>query len=221
MNRNIPLSIDDELLAEVDRTAEEVKENRSAVMRKAIREGLALVKTKGDIVSLDGELSADVATASKDTGLSRGKVLLEAIRVGLQPFYSKRMREKTIAAQSRNPEEAELLRHVLERSDLFDDPMGREMRTALIQRGMLQNRLDDLLRHVPEAKRRVELIDRLVEFRHKPDGPGGGMPIGLSTEELEYQVGMSEKYGPHPANWPEAEKSARAIARESKGRKSN
>ncbi len=35
MNRNIPLSIDDELLADIDRVAKDTKESRSAVMRRA------------------------------------------------------------------------------------------------------------------------------------------------------------------------------------------
>lgn len=44
--RNIPLSIDAELLAEVDAVAEAMRESRSLVMRQAMRLGLPGIKIK-------------------------------------------------------------------------------------------------------------------------------------------------------------------------------
>lgn len=44
--RNIPLSMDRQLLASVDRVATELKETRSAVMRQAIAAGLPVVRRK-------------------------------------------------------------------------------------------------------------------------------------------------------------------------------
>src|SRR5690242_3108648 len=96
MTRNIPLSLDDELLAEIDRVAESTKESRSAVMRRAIREGLAVVKTGGsaDVIALDGETSRDVDVASKDAQISRTKFLLECIRTGFDAAYTRLIRDK-------------------------------------------------------------------------------------------------------------------------------
>src|SRR6185436_15278463 len=116
MNRNIPLSIDDELLAEIDRVAEGTKESRSAVMRRAIREGLPVLKAGGgaDVVCLDGELSKDVDMVSKEAKTSRTKVILESIRTGLQAYYNRVQREQVIHSQDRSPEEAEKLLAVME-----------------------------------------------------------------------------------------------------------
>lgn len=47
MNRNIPLSIDGELLSEIDHVAAATKESRSVVMRRAIRLGLRIIKAGG------------------------------------------------------------------------------------------------------------------------------------------------------------------------------
>src|SRR5262245_35024736 len=129
MNRNIPLSIDDELLAEIDRVAEETKESRSAVMRRAIREGLPVVRAGGgaDVICLDGELSKDVDVVSKEGKLSRAKTILDAIRTGLQPLYNRLMREQVIQAQDRSPEDAESLLAIMEESHRHDDPMEREL----------------------------------------------------------------------------------------------
>ncbi|HTX21423.1 MAG TPA: hypothetical protein VMD27_06160 [Candidatus Aquilonibacter sp.] len=212
MARNIPLSIDNELLAAVDRIAGDRNETRSLVMRKAIQEGLPILKAGGnaDVLTLDSELSADVAAVSKETKATRNKIILEAIQAGLQSVYWRLTREKIVHAQDRKPEEAAMLVASMEQSERNDDPMSRQVRAALIERGTVKVRFDDLLRHVPEAKRRDDLLNRLTEFRSRPDGPGGGSVWGkgLNTDELEFQVKMSEKYGAHPATWPEEIKRA-------------
>lgn len=214
--RNIPLSIDDELLAAIDRVAEATKESRSAVMRRAIREGLPVVESGGsaDVISLDSELSKDVDQISKEGGLSRAKVILECIRAGLQAFYYRIMREKIVHAQDRNPKEAEGLLATLELEERANDPVARELRTALRQRGAALVRLWDILMYVPEAWRRHQLIEKLNRIRSGPKGLGGG-PVwgaGLSTEEIEWQIQMAEKYGPS-GPIPEEEVKARDAAR--------
>ena len=213
MNRNIPLSIDDELIAEIDRIAESTKESRSAVMRRAIREGLPLVEAGGgvDVIKLDSETSNDVDTTSKETGVSRAKVLIETIRAGIQATYYRLMRDKWIRAQDKNPkdQEAEMTMRMLEESLMREDPMSCELRTAMRQRGAAITRFHDLLIHVPEAWYRYKLVERLMELR-KNFFPIWGK--GLSTAEIEWQVAMKEKYGAD-ATLPEEEIKAHDEAR--------
>ena len=213
MARNIPLSIDNELLVAIDRVAGDRNETRSLVMRKAIEQGLPLVKAgaNADVLSLDSEISADVDEASKELKLRRNKILLEAIRIGLQAFISRAMSEKVSLADVQDPKEKEMLLQAIEQSYKdYHDPMVIEHRRLIAERGHAITRLNDILQHVPEAKRRSDLVNRLTEFRRAPGGPGGGSAwrCGLSTDEIEYQVKMSEKFPPHPANWPEEIKKA-------------
>jgi len=223
LSRNIPLSIDEELLTAIDRIAGDRNETRSLVMRKAIQEGLPLVKAGGnaDVLTLDSEFSADVDQAVKETKLKRNKILLEAIRVGLQPFVSRTMSEKLSLADVQDPQERELLIQELEQSyKLYDDPMVREHRRLIAERGNATTRLMDILKHVPEAKRRHDATTRLTEIRRMPGGSGGGAAWlgGLSTEEIEWQVSMADKYGPNAANWPAEEKQAHESTRKSESK---
>jgi metal-responsive CopG/Arc/MetJ family transcriptional regulator len=219
MNRNIPLSIDDELLAEIDSVAETTKESRSAIMRRAIRDGLPLIKSGGgaDVVTLDSETARDVDSASKETQVSRSKFLIEAIRTGLQATYSMLMRDKLVRAQEQNPKdkEAEMLIHSWEHSALMENPMGREVRAAMRQRGAVNTHLWDILMHVPEAWRRYQLVEQLTQIRRSPGGGGGYVwGAGLSTDEVEWQVKNAEKYGigaKTPAEEVKAREAARAL----------
>jgi len=216
MNRNIPLSIDDELLAEIDRLAESTKESRSSVMRRAIREGLKAVEAGGgaDVISLDSELSKDVEEISREGKLSRAKVILEAIKMGAQAVYNRVMREQVVHAQDRSREEAEGILAAMEQSERMNNPTTRELRMALMQRGAVMIRLWDILTQVPEAWRRHQLVEKLTKLRHSPGGSGGGSAwgCGLSTEEIEWQLSMAEKYG-IGVNYPENEVKARETAR--------
>lgn len=221
LSRSIPLAIDKELLAAVDGVAGDRNETRSLVMRKAIREGLPLVKAGGnaDVLTLDSEFSADVDQAAKETKLTRAKILLEAIRVGLHAFVSRVMSEKLSLADVQDPQKrAQLLQSIEESYKLYDDPMVLEHRRLIVERGNAVTRLQDILQHVPEAKRRDDLVSRLTDFRSRPNGPGGGRVwgCGLSNEEVEWQVSMCEKYGPHPASWPEKEKIAHHAVEKAK-----
>ncbi len=216
--RNIPLSIDNELLAAVDRIAGDRNETRSLVMRKAIQEGLPILKAGGnaDVLAVDSEISADVDQASKDLKLRRNKILLEAIRIGLQAFISRAMSEKVSLADVQDPKEkAQLLQAIEESYKLYNDPMVIQHRRLIVERGHAVTRLNDILEHIPEAKRRDDLVNRLTEYRHQPGGGGGGRVwyCGLSNEELEWQVAMYDKYGIPSANWPKEEIDTREAAR--------
>lgn len=218
MTRNIPLSVDDELLAEIDRVAEATKESRSAVMRRAIREGLPITESgsKADVLALDGETSRDADSVSKETGVSRAKILIESIRTGLQATYYRLMRDKWIRAQDKNPKdkETEAMILTLESSAAIEDPMGRELRAALRQRGAAIIRFHDLLVHVPEAWERYEDVEKLTDLRRKAGTGPGVWGAGLSNEEIKWQIAMAEKYGVG-ANLPQEEIDAREAARKS------
>ncbi len=216
MTRNVPISIDDELLAEIDRVAERTKESRSAVMRRAIREGLSLAESGGgDALKLDGETSRDVEIACKEAEVSRAKFLIEAIRAGTQATYYRLMRDKWIRAQDKNPKdaEAESMIQALEHSMMTEDPMGRELRAAIRQRGAALTRFHDLLIHVPEAWRRYELVEKLAGQRKVAGAYAVVWGAGLSTDEIEWQIRMTDKHGAS-ANWPEKEIKAHDKARE-------
>jgi predicted transcriptional regulator len=98
----IPVALDDELLNSIDRAAGELKQSRSALIRAAIRAGLAAIQASGstdvfdagnqiivrkggaaDVLQLDGELSRDVSSVAERHHWQRGKVIIEAIRAGL------------------------------------------------------------------------------------------------------------------------------------------
>jgi hypothetical protein len=216
MARNIPVSMDKELLADVDAVAGDRDETRSLVMRKAIQAGLPIVKTgsNADVLTLDGELSADVDKARKETGLARNKILIEAIRAGFHAFVSRVMSEKLSLADVQDRQEKEKLLQLIEESyKLYDEPMAREHRRLIVERGHATTRLMDILRHVPEARRRDDAAKRLTEIRRSPDGGGGGRAWGngLSTDEMEWQIAMAEKYGNHAAKWPEELKKANSA----------
>jgi hypothetical protein len=199
MARNIPLSLDDELLAEIDSVAESTKESRSAVMRRAIREGLGVVKSGGsaDVIVMDSETSRDVNTASQEAKVSRAKFVIEAIRTGLQATYCRLMRDHWLREQDKNPgnKETGSWVHTFEHSMLLENPMGQEVRAAMRQRGAALSRFHDLLEHVPEAFARFKLVERLIQVRRKNGGITAVWGMGLSTEEVAWQIEMDEKYG--------------------------
>lgn len=215
--RNIPISIDPKLLADVDTVAGDRNETRSLIMRKAIEEGLPIVKAGGnaDVLTLDSELSSDVDKARKETGLPRNKILIEAIRAGFHAYVSRTMSEKLSLADVQDPKEKESLLRTLEGSyKLYTEPMAIEHRRLIFERGDAVTLLKDILFHVPEAKRRHDLLMQLKEYREKPGGGGGGSPWGrgLTTEEIEWQVSMTDKYGVSAAVWPKGEVDAHNAA---------
>lgn len=207
--KSIPLAISlpETLIAELDRLAAQLKESRSSLMRRAIREGLTAVKMGGnaDTIVLDSAFSAEVDQLSREIEMRRDKILLEALRTGLQAFGSRKLSEKLSLAEVQDPKEKALLLQAIEDSyKRHDDPMVVEHRRLIAERGHATTRLMDILQHVPEAKRRHDLVERLAQLRDSPgSGCGPTWGCGLSTEAIEYQVRMSEKYGAHPAQWPE------------------
>lgn len=198
--RNIPLSIDEGLLTVIDRIAGDRNETRSLVMRKAIQEGLPLVKAGGnaDVMTLDSDISDFVNELAKIYKRKRNSVIIEAVRRGVRAV------EAHLLYNSNDEIPPEVSKMMLNQSP-DAEPLLREVRTAKIERGALKIQLDDLLHHVPEAKRRADAVEKLTTIRSQPDGSGGGSAwrSGLSTEEIEWQVAMAEKFGNHASKWPE------------------
>ena len=190
-----------------DRVAGDRNETRSLVMRKAIENGLPLVEAGGnaDVLILDGELSDFLNELAKIYKRKRNSILLEALRRGVRAV------EAHLLYTSNDEIPPEVSKMMLN-ANPDAEPLLREVRTAKIDRGALKIQLDDLLRHVPEAKRRADAIQKLTAIRRQPGGIGGGSAWGngLSTEEMEWQVAMGEKYGANSANWPEDQKAAHA-----------
>lgn len=216
MARNIPLSIDNELLAAIDRVAGDRNETRSFVMRKAIQEGLSLVKAGGnaDVLTLDGELSDFLNELAKIYKRKRNSILTEAVRRGVRAV-------KAHLLYNSNDEIPPEVSKMMLNANPDAEPLLREVRSAKIDRGALKIQLDDLLRHVPEAKRRADAIEKLTAIRRQPGGGGGGSAWGngLSTDEMEYQIAMAEKYGPNSVNWPEDVTTAHAKWYDAMGKK--
>jgi hypothetical protein len=203
--RNIPLALDDELLAAIDAVAEATKESRSAVMRRAIREGLPIVRGGGsaEVLVLDSATSREVQTASNEAKVDRTKFIIEAIRTGLQATYFRMMRDYWIREQDQNPrnKDAQSWVHTFEHSMLTENPTGREVRSAMRARGAALNRFWDLCQHVPEAFERFKLVEKLIQLRTKRGGYRAVWGCGLSTAEVRWQIEMYEKYeGDIPAD---------------------
>ena len=79
----------------------------------------------------------------------------------------------------------------------------------------------DILQHVHEAKRRDDLVNRLTEIRRLPASGGGGRVwvCGLSTDEVEWQVTMIDKYGVDSSKWSKDEVEKRDAARKVENQK--
>lgn len=80
--KNIPVTMDDGLVAEIDRVAAKKNESRSAVMREAIRRGLPAVEAGFGDDTLAGLLSR-AAKVAEATRLPAVQVQRAALRAGL------------------------------------------------------------------------------------------------------------------------------------------
>lgn len=204
----LALSLPDSLVKELDRVAEEVKESRSYVMRKAIREGLPLVKTGGDVIALDSELSRDVDEVAQALEWNRARVLIESVRAALPSLMSRNIRIENSDGSPVPQSEMDDLLHFHSRTDPDWYPYGREMVGMRKQIRYLEQLIEDLMRHVPAAGERYDLMMRLLELRRRPGGFGGVMPWGVANDELKLQIELGEKYGPDINKWPRQSKTS-------------
>lgn len=206
----LAVSLPESLIAEIDRVAADVKDSRSGAMRRAIRAGLPLVKSGGEVVRLSGELADFVGELATHHRRSREAVLASAVKHGLEAVNVELMVEEARAKGTDEASLAIILAH--HENDLR--PEKRAAHTAIRERAALQIQMSDLLQHCPEAMRRKESIEKLIEIRRT-----GGQWLkvwgcGLSNEEIRWQIEMAEKYGHDSANWPKEETTMRDLARE-------
>jgi len=188
----LAVSLPVSLIAEIDRIAADVKDSRSGVMRRAIRAGLPLVKSGGEVVRLSGELADLVGELAVAYKRSRENILAEAVQRGIRAVNSFGAIEE---ARANGMNEAALAGfEQVEELDRY--PEKRAVRQVLREKGALQIQLDDLLQHCPEARERKETIERLVPLARQQRGAWPNMwGSGVSTAELKRQLAELEAGG--------------------------
>jgi predicted transcriptional regulator len=212
----VPVALDAELLAEIDAVAADVKDSRSGVMRRAIRAGLPLVKSGGEVVRLSGELADSVgelvARFAEIPGQKRTRdgVLAEAIQRGFRAVELQAMIED---GRARGMDEASL-HGVLASHGLDTYPEKRTVREALLAKGALEIQLADLLANFPGAAARQQAIQQLIELRRAAGFWPKVWGCGLSTAEIQWEISMRERHGPDSAQWPKEEVERRERERE-------
>lgn len=200
---NIPVSMDDDFLTEIDRLAEAKNQTRSAIMRDAIRSGLEIVKSGGsaDVLTVDSELSREVDALAAGHNRKRNSILLDAMRQGLRAVDVALMVKK---ARSEGIEEGAVKStEIAHELDLF--PEKAEAKKAMLERYVYQKQVDDLVRHVPAARERKEAIEKLIKLRTEAGQWRTVWGCGLSTEEIKWQIAMHENYGHDSTKWPKSE----------------
>jgi hypothetical protein len=176
MGDRFSLVLTPEVAAMVEEARAATGEETAALLRKAIRAGLPLVKSGGEAVSLDGEISRDVGNVAQWHGWTRAKVMLEAIRLGL-PAVHARWAAYHNATKSDgspvSPEESERL--------IATDPDAHPLRKENIRlRGHFraaQQMLDRVRAHPDGEKALIELEAQDAELRAK----GILTPFGLNV----------------------------------------
>ena len=182
------MALDDDLLADLDRVAKSRNETRSAVMRAAIRAGLEIVKSgsAADVLTLDSELTRYIDEMANAYNMTRQAIILEAIRRGARAVNAHHMFE---TAQGVSPETMKaMLRH-----DPNAEPHLRAVLEAKIALSTLEVQFEDMLRYVPEARKRKELIERNNELGIKRHGSAFTQwGCGTSTESLKRNITVME-----------------------------
>lgn len=211
---NIPVSMDDDFLADIDSVAEARKTSRSAVMREALRSGLEIVKSGGaaDVLTLDSELSKEVDAELKranetrdflkEPHRTRNSILLEAIRHGIAAVGTYEMIKEAKAKEGLDDAMAHA---ILAFSDFDAHPEKRAVKQAMAERAVYGKQLWDLVMHVPEARERKEAIEKLIAIRLAAKQWPKVWGCGLSTTEIQWQGDMHEKYGHDSSKWPKEE----------------
>lgn len=172
----IPVALDDALLGEVDRTAAELKQSRSTVIRSAMRIGLPMIRAQGscdlldmggqllvrkggsvDVVQLDGDLSEMVRQVAQSFDLPRQKVLIESVRAGLGDAKARFCAE--LAARSQNGgdyDTPELVTAILLASD-----SGSGLAQDLVVSRSRERSLQELVAKIESDPEGAKLVSRI------------------------------------------------------------
>lgn len=185
---NIPVTMDSELLAEIDRVAAARKEKRSATMRAALRVGLRILEGGGsDSLTLDSETDHYVNLLANGYKRTRNGILIEAIRRGVAAVEAHLMQTDTNAV---DPDIAKWAA----RSIHGAEPLLDEVRKAQLERFLIWNQFNDLLQHCPEARERKAVVEKLDALNRWATGSGYSMwGKGVGTDELKRQIAKREK----------------------------
>ncbi len=161
---NIPVTMDDDMLRQIDEVAASKGASRSWVMREAIRTGLPMVGSSGlvEVVPVDSELQKDVTTIAEGKGLTRSKVLLESLKIGL-PAVNVRLPNKEL----KGTPEAELF-EVFASHDPNSVPIARDLRRALYSAAYLRDIMEQVCR-ITEAEEKLE--------RERKEAAGEPVPV--------------------------------------------
>lgn len=183
----IPVALDDQLLSGIDEVSSELSDTRSSIMRRAIRAGLPLVKSGGDVVRLSGAISDHVGELSKLYKRDRERLLIDAIERGIHSTQAH------LLYQPRDDISPEAAEGMLQCSG-DKEPLLREVQQAKIEKGGLQIQLADLMHHCEDARDRKETIERHANLARKKYGSWPPMwGKGVTTEELKRQISRMEK----------------------------
>lgn len=181
---NIPISMDDELLARIDAVATARGSSRSWVIREAIRGGLSAVEASSipEIVFPDPDLRADVGNVAEWKGFTRAKVLLEAVKIGL-PAVAVRFRDKDTTA----PREEDL-KDMVNRLDPVAFPIMEDALRFRHQAARERTFRETIACAFPECAavfERVEAVFRWAQGKGKPLPVVYGAASRIPKETLE------------------------------------
>lgn len=192
----IPVALDEELLAAIDRAVALKGETRSAVMRAALRLGLPLVESgaAGLFIQLDGALRMNIREAAQKLGVSEERVMVEAIRIGVGPYYARQTERFIVEGRETNREQFERLYPELAGYSPLANPDVQDRIRLVRQLRELAAQTQDLESQVPAARARLEKLRHLAALR--PAGRGHGhMSYGVPNEELDRQIAELEGGG--------------------------
>jgi predicted transcriptional regulator len=197
----VPVALDEVLLAEVERVANQRGEAKSTTMRAALRAGLPIVENgaPGDSLPLDGELSSDVEQVAREFKLSRSRVLADSVKIGLPALFARLQRKESLALNKGDADAAaEFFEHLLAH-DLEANPSRREAGEALRLAKRQTNILCDLFAQTRETKDRWNNMVYLAALRSRPAHVaktglfnGGGLPFGVPDEDIRKQIAQHE-----------------------------
>lgn len=199
VGERLSLVLDEELRKCVSDVADRSKEGVAAILRKAIRHGLPLVESPGDVVQLDGPLRAEIAAAAERLGKSVEQLLVESIRIGFGPYFVQCTRSHIVQGKPVNLEDVDTRFQSVFKATPEGGPSGHEHLQSLRTIRALGEQLADLKQCVPEVNERLQAIAYLQAL-WKAKGTWHGYPFGLPMSEIQSQIAELEgEKSPTPA----------------------
>ena len=163
--------------------------------------GLPLATAEGrESLTLDSETSSAIDRMAQAYAMTRNAVILGMITKGFHAWQNEQLRHKLRNDPKLTLEEAERQIDSLRIASV--DDFWRDYNAALKDIAILKAVLDSVTREVPEAKDYYDAMRRVAFLRRQPGATGGGMPFGLTLQEMQEEIADYETYGPDRASWP-------------------